>query len=68
MNICNLYKRFIPGYIENKYRLNKLLNKSMTKMWPMGRKQCAAVLTLITAVSTPTVSALPKEVQRRGNI
>ena len=61
LGLCNVYRRFVPKYSHFAAPLNALLCKGQpANLRPFGEVESQAFETLVAAVTSPPVLALPK--------
>ena len=61
LGLCNVYRRFVPKYSHIAAPLNTLLCKGQpVNLRPFGEAEAQAFETLVAAVTSPPVLALPK--------
>ena len=61
LGLCNVYRRFVPNYARIAAPLTDLLKKDKPiKLEPFGEAEATAFRSLIEAISSPPVLALPK--------
>ena len=61
LGLCNVYRRFVRNYTDIAAPLNRLLRKGQpVKLEPFGEPETQAFKTLIAAVTSPPILALPK--------
>ncbi len=61
LGLCNVYRRFVPGFAEVASPLNALLEKRQTiKLAPLADKELRAYRTLLDRIISPPILSLSK--------